>query len=146
MSKRICEWDGCEAPVTGRSKRSPEHQAEHRRECDRDRGRKRRRSASADAVPANADESASAFALENLPPEVEALRYRQQRFALIFAALGNATEAARLAGYSPTTARQQGSRLLTNVDILAAVRALHAREEAARGDAPAPLTGHCEPP
>lgn len=29
----------------------------------------------------------------------------------------NATEAAKLAGYSPNTARQQGSRMLTNVNI-----------------------------
>jgi phage terminase small subunit len=34
---------------------------------------------------------------------------------------GNATEAAKAAGYSAKTAKQQGSRLLTNVDISASV-------------------------
>lgn len=36
---------------------------------------------------------------------------------------GNATEAAKLAGYSEKTARSQGQRLLTNVDIAAAIKA-----------------------
>lgn len=37
-------------------------------------------------------------------------------------ASGNATKAAEQAGYSARTARQQGSRLLTKVDIRAAVQ------------------------
>lgn len=36
---------------------------------------------------------------------------------------GNATLAAKEAGYSPDTAKQQGSRLLTSVDVRAAIRA-----------------------
>lgn len=35
---------------------------------------------------------------------------------------GNATQAAVTAGFSPKTARQQGQRLLTDVDIADAVR------------------------
>lgn len=35
---------------------------------------------------------------------------------------GNATEAAIKAGYSPKTARSQGQRLLTNVDIARAIK------------------------
>lgn len=41
-----------------------------------------------------------------------------------YASCGNAAEAARRAGYSEKTARQQGERLLTNVDILAYVKLL----------------------
>lgn len=45
---------------------------------------------------------------------------RQQRFADAYLANGgNATEAAVAAGYSPRTAKQQGSRLLTNADLSA---------------------------
>lgn len=42
---------------------------------------------------------------------------RQRAFAEFFAACGNAAEAARRAGYSTQGARQQGERLLSNVDI-----------------------------
>lgn len=42
---------------------------------------------------------------------------RKERFCLEYAASGNATQAAVAAGYSPKTARSQGQRLLTNVDI-----------------------------
>lgn len=42
---------------------------------------------------------------------------RKERFCLEYAASGNATQAAIAAGYSPKTARSQGQRLLTNVDI-----------------------------
>lgn len=49
----------------------------------------------------------------------ESLTDKEYRFANYY--LGeanlNATEAAKLAGYSPNTARQQGSRMLTNVNI-----------------------------
>lgn len=41
----------------------------------------------------------------------------QKRFAELYAANPNATEAAKGAGYSERTARSQGQRLLTNVDI-----------------------------
>jgi phage terminase small subunit len=46
---------------------------------------------------------------------------RQQAFVDLFLELGNATRAAERAGYSAKTARAQGSRLLTNVDIQAAI-------------------------
>jgi phage terminase small subunit len=48
---------------------------------------------------------------------------RERRFVEHFmgAAVGNATKAARLAGYSPKTARKQGSRLLTKGHIRAAL-------------------------
>jgi hypothetical protein len=42
------------------------------------------------------------------------LRPKQQKFLLAYATSGNATQAALQAGYSPTTARQQGSRILAN--------------------------------
>ncbi len=51
------------------------------------------------------------------------LPIKQQRFvdAYVGEARANAAKAARLAGYSEATARQQGQRLLTNVDIQAAI-------------------------
>ncbi len=42
---------------------------------------------------------------------------KQKRFAECFAACANATVAAKAAGYSEKTARSQGQRLLTNVDV-----------------------------
>jgi phage terminase small subunit len=48
---------------------------------------------------------------------------RQQRFVAEFLVDLNATRAAQAAGYSAKTARQAGSRLLTNVDVSAAVAA-----------------------
>lgn len=42
---------------------------------------------------------------------------KQKKFCEHYAACGNATEAARRAGYSEKTAKQQGARLLTNVDL-----------------------------
>jgi phage terminase small subunit len=55
---------------------------------------------------------------------VKALTERERRFveAYMGAAAGNATKAARLAGYSATTARKQGSRLVTKGHIRAAIR------------------------
>ena len=49
---------------------------------------------------------------------------QQRRFAEYYSASGNAAEAARQAGYSERTARSQGQRLLTDVDILRYVREL----------------------
>lgn len=49
---------------------------------------------------------------------------RQRRFAEAYAACGNAAQAAREAGYSASTARSQGQRLLTDVDIIAYIRQL----------------------
>lgn len=42
---------------------------------------------------------------------------KQRRFAEFYANNPNATQAAMTAGYSERTARSQGQRLLTNVDI-----------------------------
>ncbi len=56
---------------------------------------------------------------------------RQRRFAEAFAACGNAAQAAREAGYAEKTARSQGQRLLTNVDILRYVREI--QDQAAAG-------------
>lgn len=42
---------------------------------------------------------------------------KQKKFADYYIELGNATQAAVNAGYSKKTARSQGQRLLTNVDI-----------------------------
>ena len=54
---------------------------------------------------------------------VSALSERERRFVECYmgAAAGNATKAARLAGYSSKTARKQGSRLLTKGHIRAAI-------------------------
>ena len=55
------------------------------------------------------------------------LNDQQQRFVEEYLIDLNATQAAVRAGYSEKTAKQQGSRLLTNVDVQNAVRA--AQEE-----------------
>jgi phage terminase small subunit len=47
---------------------------------------------------------------------------RQQSFADHFLVVGNATEAAKLAGYSEKTAHVQGSRLLRNAQVDAYIR------------------------
>ncbi len=52
------------------------------------------------------------------------LNQKQKTFCLAYVECYNATEAAKVAGYSEKTARQQGSRLLTNVDITAYIRVL----------------------
>ncbi len=52
---------------------------------------------------------------------------KQQRFAEEYVVDHNATQAAIRAGYSERTAKQQGSRLLTKVDVIEAVRAKEAR-------------------
>lgn len=49
---------------------------------------------------------------------------KQKKFAELYAANANATEAAKAAGYSDKTARSQGQRLLTNADILEYIQAL----------------------
>lgn len=51
---------------------------------------------------------------------------RQEEFCRKYVELRNATQAAIAAGYSEATARQQGSRLLTDVDILQKIRGLEA--------------------
>lgn len=57
-----------------------------------------------------------------------ALTAKQQRFVAEYLVDLNATEAAKRCGYSAKTAKQQGSRLLTNADIAAAVAAGTARQ------------------
>lgn len=49
------------------------------------------------------------------------LNPRQQRFVERYVVLGNATQAAKDAGYSVRTAKSQGQRLLTNAGIAVAV-------------------------
>ena len=56
----------------------------------------------------------------------DALSPRQEQFCLEYSRTGNASEAAREAGYSAASARSQGSYLLTNPDIIARVRELQA--------------------
>ena len=51
---------------------------------------------------------------------------RQHRFAEAYAACGNATEAAKRAGYSEKTAYAQGSRLLKHADVAALITQLQA--------------------
>jgi phage terminase small subunit len=55
---------------------------------------------------------------------------KHARFVAEYLIDANATQAAIRAGYSQKTARQQGQRLLTNVDIKAAIRRRQARVEA----------------
>ena len=56
------------------------------------------------------------------------MKPRQQRFVTEYLVDLNATQAAIRAGYSPKTAQQQGSRLLTNVVVKPAIAAQHARQ------------------
>lgn len=49
------------------------------------------------------------------------LTRKQKMFAAEYAVELNATKAAKSAGYSEHTAKQQGSRLLTNADVVAEV-------------------------
>ena len=53
---------------------------------------------------------------------------KQQRFVAEYLIDLNATQAAIRAGYSPRTAKQQGSRLLTNVDIAAEIGTRRTRQ------------------
>lgn len=61
---------------------------------------------------------------------MSSLTPRQQRFVDEYLIDLNATQAATRCGYSAKTAKQQGARLLTNVDIRAAVN----RGQAAHSD------------
>lgn len=55
---------------------------------------------------------------------VQKLTGMRRKFAELYVLSFNGTKAAEGAGYSPATARQQASRLLTSVDIQAAIRYL----------------------
>ena len=65
--------------------------------------------------------------------EAKALTAKQQRFAEEYLVDLNATDAARRAGYSEKTARSQGQRLLTNVDIARAIQSAQAERSKATG-------------
>lgn len=54
---------------------------------------------------------------------------KQLRFVDEYLVDLNATQAAKRAGYSEKTARQQGQRLLTNVDIQAAIQEARAQQQ-----------------
>ena len=51
---------------------------------------------------------------------------KQERFAREYIRTGNATKAAKNAGYSEATAKQAGHRALTNVDVAARIMELRA--------------------
>ena len=134
MSARICEWAGCEVTVTGRSKRCPEHQAEHRRAKQRARERARR-AESAHARTCALAEAAEEERQAEIADVCSHLPRRKSLFVREYVANGgNATRAAIQAGYSRDTARQIGSRLLTFVDILAAVTKLQRLTDGPRGE------------
>ena len=64
------------------------------------------------------------------------LTARQQRFVEEFLVDANASQAAIRAGYSRKTAKQQGSRLLTNVDVQSALsEAMKQRSDRVQADA-----------
>lgn len=52
------------------------------------------------------------------------MNLRRQRFVIAYAECGNASEAARRAGYSEKTAGQQGEQLLKNLEIQEAIKSL----------------------
>ncbi len=56
---------------------------------------------------------------------------KRQRFVEEYVVDGNATAAARRAGYSARTAKQQGSRLLTYVDVQAEIATLERAQQQA---------------
>lgn len=57
---------------------------------------------------------------------------KQEKFCELYASLGNATEAAKQAGYSEKTAYSQGQRMLKNVEIQKKIEELTQRLKAAR--------------
>src|ERR1700728_4363808 len=59
-----------------------------------------------------------------------ALNAKQKLFIQAYLACKNATEAAKAAGYSAGSARQEGSRLMTNADIKARITMGLAKQEA----------------
>ncbi len=65
--------------------------------------------------------------------DVGKLNDRQRRFVAEYLVDLNATQAAIRAGYSPKTAKQQGSRLLTQADVQAAVELGQQKREVRTG-------------
>lgn len=57
---------------------------------------------------------------------------QQKAFADFFIETGNATEAAKLAGYSEKTAYSQGGRLLKHVEVSAYIKERMTKQDAAR--------------
>lgn len=57
---------------------------------------------------------------------------RQKKFCEFYAECGNASEAARKAGYSERAVRRQAARLLSNVDIQAYIAELRDKSASAR--------------
>lgn len=60
------------------------------------------------------------------------LSLKQKRFCEEYVISGNATEAAKRAGYSDKTARSQGQRMLTFVDIQKYIEELTAKQKSKR--------------
>jgi|GEM_PF-1681618 len=76
--------------------------------------------------------------------EAHPLNDRQERFCRFFTASMNASRAAREAGYSPQTARQQGHRLLQDDRIRSRLQALQKGLGADHGIDPVVLIGKLE--
>lgn len=70
------------------------------------------------------------------------LTNRQRVFIELYLTLWNATEAARQAGYSPKTAQEQSSRLLSNVIVKQAIEARIAEKTATADEVLMRLTSH----
>lgn len=70
---------------------------------------------------------------QNIDNALSALNFRRQRFVEAYSNSGNASESAKAAGFSANTARSIGQRLLTNVDIILAVKLLSFRQQLKTG-------------
>ena len=114
MSARVCERDGCEVEVTGRSVRCPEHQAEHRRAAKRENARAAR---------------TPSVQVSTIEAVCNALNDRQRAFVREYMIDLNATQAYIRAGYSPKGANAKAARLIANDRIQAELR--KAKAEAA---------------
>jgi phage terminase small subunit len=68
----------------------------------------------------------------NVSHETSALTARQRAFCEHYAQLGNGAAAARQAGYSARTARQQASRLLTKANVCQQIQAFSEEMKADR--------------
>ena len=83
-------------------------------------------------------------AAEAPPASDEALSTRRERFCRYYLTEPSATRAAVKAGYSEHTARQQGSRLLTSVDILQRIDAIRRSENLVYTLSPQAIMDRCE--
>ena len=57
---------------------------------------------------------------------------KQEKFCELYASLGNATEAAKQAGYSEKTAYSQGQRMLKNVEIRSRIEEISTKQQKGR--------------